>query len=283
MRLNHQISFGDSFTHVIDKLRNSYEQSAHNTYNLNTGFIELDEKFGGFVNQSLNIIGGYPNSGKLDFCLQICRYMAINQNKKVVVVNLKQPDLPNRIFRSTMEEKQQSAGGCLTDAELAEYAHNKLSSIPLEILDWSYQVIDPRSLFKQLSKVVVRTSPDVLLINDIQHIVQTVDINSNLYTEVSIISRTLFRVARVYDICILALSKLNRRTRAFDDQRPRLFSLSDAGCLEDDATTVLLLHALREPKERTISRLEVNIAKCQYLAPNTRLQFRYNRLDSYIY
>lgn len=85
----------------------------------------------------------------------------------------------------------------------------------------------------------------------------------NRYLEVGAISRDLLRIAREYDIPVLALAQVHRQA---DGRRPDLKDLRESGNLEQDARTVLFLHRPHfsdEPTEEPLTEeaAEIYVAK----------------------
>jgi replicative DNA helicase len=58
------------------------------------------------------------------------------------------------------------------------------------------------------------------------------------------ISRGLKQLAKELDICVLALSQLSRQSARRADGEPELDDLKESGAIEEDADTVILLHAM---------------------------------------
>lgn len=240
-----------------------------------SGFEEIDNLVGGFYPREMVIVGGYPRMGKLDFCLQLLVESAISQNKRVLIINFRHPDLIDRMIKS-LSSKRANEDGSTTSSRYYNEAKKILASKAIGFVDWSKYRVNPRDLYARLKKEIYNFEPACILVNDIQQIVQTV--NTNMYAEVSMVGRALHRISREFYLVTFALSKLNRRTLYSEKTSPELWSLSDAGCLEEDASTILLLHSDEILEGKPLTKgVEVNIAKSPYLPMNKKLYLHYER------
>lgn len=245
-----------------------------------SGIDSIDSTVYGFPKGNMTIVAGYPNSGKLDFCLQSCLYMAMQQNKKVVIINLHDSDIRERLLKSSLAELESNKRGkALTKSDHAKL-HKKLEDATIEIEDYSTESLTPSILSKILSKLYKKYNPDVILLNNIQNVVHSFPKNSNLYTEVTLASRHIHRCARQYNIPIIVISELNRITRSYNDQSPTIYSLRDSGTLEEDAALILLLHPI---KIRNKYLIQANVAKSRYSPQNIKIKLGYNETNHRLY
>jgi len=94
---------------------------------------------------------------------------------------------------------------------------------------------------------------------DYIQLMRTVERGENRNLEVAKISGDLKRMAKEFNIPIMALSQLNRAKDEYDE--PGLTDLRDSGSLEQDADKVILLWRIEEAKNGALPKIGVKIAK----------------------
>lgn len=80
------------------------------------------------------------------------------------------------------------------------------------------------------------------------------------YQRVGAISRGLKQIAIQYQVCVIAAAQLNRQAPA-ENRAPELYDLRDAGNLEQDADTVIMLHELKEDLAEGLKRVDMIVRK----------------------
>lgn len=211
-----------------------------NEKRLKIGFKEIDKAIGGFDNGDVTIIAARPAVGKSAFTLQIIRkfgkdgvktgYFNLEMAKKQIyersIASASGIDL-NRIRLGTNflnnEEEKFREGNALLSKEDNVY-----------IISGMQTISNIRNLQKEYGF-------EVVVIDYLQLIKPEGKRNGNRTSEVGDISRGLKALASDFDIPVIALSQLNRVSEQNKDKEPSMSELREAGDLEQDASTIILL------------------------------------------
>lgn len=221
-----------------------------------TGYMDLDEKISGLHNQELMVIAARPSVGKTALALNLIANITIARGYPTYFASLEQS-------RNEISERFLSmhAGVCLhvirkgtlkdSDVLAIQAATERISGAPLVIND------DPNQGMLNISANARRMRSREglrLLVVDYLQLIEPENHRDNRNEQVSQCTRRLKKLARELDIPIIVLSQLNREAA---DQPPKIYQLRDSGSIEQDADTVLLLHA---PPDSG-NTIEVNVAK----------------------
>jgi replicative DNA helicase len=119
-----------------------------------------------------------------------------------------------------------------------------LAKQPFKLSDRA--MLTPASLSAQLRYQKAREGVDIAVV-DYLGLMSAGTTSDNRNAEISYITRNLKLIAKELDICIVALSQLNRAS-ATDKRRPGLHDLRDSGSIEQDADIVMFLHPIPETR-----------------------------------
>lgn len=218
-----------------------------------SGFRDLDKITSGFQKGDLIIVGARPSVGKTALAMNIAQNYALAAKRgtggPVGVFSLEMPvnSLGERIVSSTThidgqvlkhaQEKFQPSDWNKVALTMAE-----LSDSPLHIWDKpGVNIAYIRKKCRQLAKLYPGQHI-VAIIDYLQLIMGDTKFGGNRQQEVSEISRQLKRIAREFDMSIIALSQLSRGVEQRQDKRPMLSDLRESGSIEQDADLIVLLY-----------------------------------------
>ena len=207
-----------------------------------TGFKTLDGILGGFNNSDLIIIGARPAIGKTALALEMARYAAVDQNKKVLFFTLEmsggqltqrglslQSGIPlEDIIQRKVQQK---------DIENLAYSIKLLKTHHLKVDETAGNHIAQIRAKCNLAKKV--DGLDIVFVDYLQLI--TGSKTENRTQEVSEISRQLKIIAKELNIPVIALSQLSRGIEGRSDKKPMLSDLRESGSIEQDADIVMFL------------------------------------------
>lgn len=235
-----------------------------------TGYTDIDNVLGGLQKSDLILLGGRPGSGKTSLGLCI-GYNAALRGHKVAVFSLEmgRKQLMRRMTSMASKiELQRLRSGWIADSEW-EMVIGKLgdlSRLPLFVNDAAGNAL--ASMRSQLRRLIAQQNGIDLVIVDYLSLIAPDENSENRVQEISKISWGLKKLAREFDIPVLALAQLSRQVESRQNKRPQLSDLRESGSLEQDSDVVLFLYredyyAEQEKREEytPTHEAEVSIAK----------------------
>ncbi len=212
-----------------------------------TGFKTMDRMLSGMQQSNLIILAARPGVGKTAFCLNIARYVAVEEKKPVAIFSLemsKEELLDRLLVRQGMLDAWKLKTAQFNDADWEIYS--EASGI---LADASIYIDDTPAL----TVTEIRTKARRL---QAEHNIQLIMVDylqlmhgstrDNRVQEVSEISQGLKNLARELKIPVVAAAQLSRAMEARGG-KPRLSDLRESGSIEQDADVVVFLH--REDNE----------------------------------
>ena len=206
---------------------------------LDTGFIDLNKKLGGFHKSDLILIAARPGMGKTAFALNLVANAAIRSKSSVAVFSLEmsKEQLVQRLLSS-----QSNALNNISKGKIADDEWKKLTDA-MTVLSSSHIFIDDTPGIKvseirsKCRKLKMEKGLDMIMIDYLQ-LMEADGRADNRQQEVSKISRSLKILAKEMNCPVIALSQLSRNTESGKDHMPKLSDLRDSGAIEQDAVII---------------------------------------------
>ena len=230
-----------------------------------TGFIDLDKMLAGLQRTDLVILAARPAMGKTAFALNL----ALNVARNGVGVGIFSLEMSagQLVTRLLCTEGRVDAGKVRTgmlnrhdDLPRLTGAAEVLFDLPIFMDDSpGINITQVRSKARRLKK----KEPDLGLIV-IDYIgLMSGDPKVSRQEQVSTASRGLKGLAKELDVCVLALSQLNRGVEARTDKRPVPSDLRESGAIEQDADIIKFIYRDEYYNPDTIDKgvAEIIIAK----------------------
>ncbi len=276
-----------SFTHaaslsteLIERI-NKTIKNPRQAVGISSGFIDLDNKLGGFHNSDFIILAGRPSMGKTALALNL----ALNAAKEIVLEKLElsvgifslemsSTDLISRII--SMHANIDSS--CFLTGKIDGEEYNKIRQAIEEIKMLSLYIDDSAALtisaIRSKAKMLKRRYNLGILFIDYLQLIKCTEKMENRTLEVSEISRSLKALAKELDIPIIALSQLSRAVEQRADKRPMLSDLRESGSIEQDSDIVMFIYREEyylkgaEPKESSVEyqKWAENLSKVNNIA-----------------
>lgn len=210
---------------------------------IKTGFTDLDNLLGGFGLGELIIIGGRPAMGKtllfvnlsLNFPIEIpILYFSFDLSEYLLTSRFLSTSSGiemNKIIQQKLTKEEKNQLGIS-----AEY----LAKRPIFINDSGNSSV---TAFKAICKKNIEEKGVKVIIVDY---LQLMTSNKHQYSrvlEISHITRALKKIARDYNVCVIASSQLSRAVESrTGDKKPQLSDLRESGTIEQDADKVIALY-----------------------------------------
>lgn len=211
---------------------------------LDTGFIDLNKKLGGFHKSDLILIAARPGMGKTAFALNLVANAAIRSKSSVAVFSLEMSK--EQLVQRLLSSQSNVALNNISKGKIADDEWKKLTDA-MTVLSSSKIFIDDTPGIKvseirsKCRKLKMEEGLDMIMIDYLQ-LMEADGRADNRQQEVSKISRSLKILAKEMNCPVIALSQLSRNTESGKDHMPKLSDLRDSGAIEQDADIVMFIY-----------------------------------------
>ncbi len=239
-KLSHIIAGLDN---VVDKI-NKVLTSENKILGLATSFPSLDTSLSGLCKGRLYLLGARPAMGKSSFAMGIASYVANDVPVVFASLEMGLDEYTERELFSMCGTNQDMISNGMVTPEIYEKiykASEELADKKLYILD------DANCKLSTIESAIVSCQSKYgecgLVIIDYLQLMASDD--KRLKDDYDIVTRNskgLKKLARKYNVPVLALCQLSRQLEARSDKRPILSDLRDSGSLEQDADVVMFLY-----------------------------------------
>jgi replicative DNA helicase len=240
--------FGAAMAKALDDIAND-----NGTNRLPIGVASLDQALGGWYRGQFVILAGRPGMGK-SMLAQSLVLKSAQKSAGVMMFSLEMTidelakrgmsdlsytaddPIPYRNASRGMDERHFDRWS----RAAAEYAR-----LPLVIDDkrgLTISEISARARAQKNEWECVGGSLDIVVVDHLGLIRPSDRYKSNKVAEVGEISDGLATMAKELDVCVIALSQLNRGTEGRENKRPSLADLRNSGDLEQDAHVVVFAY-----------------------------------------
>lgn len=243
---NHSISFseisrGGERSFIADYgFRREYFKKNNKPYvdGVSTGYIDLDNMLGGFLNSNLLILASRPGMGKTALALNFAKKVADHVPVGFISLEMTSNQLYERILSmETGVSGSRIREGKSSDLEWEKLkkAEKEISNLPIFVTEGCYELKEICTKARFLKKEM---GIKFLIIDYVQLMSAK---GENRLAEVSAITRSLKNLSIELHIPILGLAQLSRKVEERADHRPFLSDLRESASLEHDADSVLFL------------------------------------------
>ena len=212
---------------------------------ISTGLCDLDEWTGGLIKSDLTIVAARPSLGKTSLALTIADNVC-KAGGSVLLFSLEmsKDQLCKRFLSGIgqVDSKKFRTGNLnKTDWLAITGAAGNMSEYKLLINDDSD--INLRGIRSGIMNAVSRGPLDLVIVDYLQ-LINSDDRrkNQNREQEIAGMSRGLKRIAKKFDVPVMALCQLNRGCELRTNKRPMLSDLRESGAIEQDADNVFMIY-----------------------------------------
>ena len=231
---------------------NSMVSNPEKCFGVKTGFLDVDELFGGFRGGDLIILAARPAIGKTAFALNMAiRAAKAGATVAMLSLEMSATQLMQRVLCSEAKVDLQN----VRKGRIKETDWEPLIAASSELSQLNFFIDDTPSLsineLRAKARRELRNVKNGLIIVDYLQLMQpaTARRDGNRAVEVAEISRGLKVLAKEMDMPVIALSQLNRVVETRKDKQPMLSDLRESGSIEQDADIVMFLDRSVTPEE----------------------------------
>jgi replicative DNA helicase len=253
---------------------------------LASGYYDLDCLTQGFQKSDLIIIAGRPSMGKTALALNIVLNVTKSSKLPVLFFSLemsKEQLIYRLLTIETHINNFQLRSGWLTKTNWKKLKNSikSLSKLPFLIDDKSdLEIHDIRSKIKKV--IFDQNQIGLIIIDYLQLMYDSKNKIENRNQELSQITRSLKKIAREFNVPVIALSQLSRNVENRLNKRPVLSDLRESGTIEQDADLVLMLYRDNYYKNSNIINNDTIINQAELLitkqrnGPTGKLNLKFN-------
>lgn len=264
----------DNLTHIMNGIEPVVDQidsilnSKDNILGLPTGLESLDKWLSGLVGGRLYIIGARPAMGKSALAQQISEHIASIENKNVVFASLEmsvEEYTQRTLFRRCNINQEMLTRGMVDKDTIFDRLYKESEAIADENL---YIIDNANCTLSDIENGIVncinkKGSCDLVVVDYLQLMAHDNRRETDDYKTVSYNSTGLKKLARKYNVPVIALCQLSRSLEARQDKRPILSDLRESGRIEQDADVVTFLfrEEVYDPTPMNKGEAELIVAK----------------------
>lgn len=254
---------------VMDAI--SERMTAKKVIGLKTGFHDLDEIVLGLTPGNVTVVAGKPGAGKSSVGLCIAENVAYEQNERVyfATAEMTNEELTERQFAmvSEVDGKRIRKGNLQADEmQRLSRAFNRISG-PNLCVEYVGDM-DMAGFLGAVRRQFQSDNPPKLVVVDYMQLLKGDPKARSRQEEVSSVSRALKNLSVKYQTHVLAMAQLNRQSDNRSNNTPRMSDLRESGAIEQDASTVILVHRPEyyDPKDRP-GEADIIVAKNRHGSP----------------
>ncbi len=233
-----------------------------------TGYFKLDELTAGFQKSEMIVVAGRPSMGKTALALNMAEYMAVEDNRKVLLFSLEMSRAQLALRFLCARARQNAARLRRGNPSAEEWTHLQMAAGDLEKAQIFIDDSAELNILRLRAKARRMASSDGLdcIFVDYLQLMSPMGRADSRQQQIAEMSRGLKALSRELDIPIVVLSQLNRAAEGREGHRPRMSDLRESGAIEQDADVVVLLHRedyyhRDDPDYQPNNKTEVIIAK----------------------
>lgn len=263
----------DNMSHIINGLTGVMDQIEHiissddKLLGVSTGLKSLDDFISGLVGGRLYILGGRPAMGKSALAQQIAENVSKLPGKNVLIFSLEMglDEYTQRsLFRRVGINQEMLSRGMVDNTIFDKIAQNaeEMTHMNLYIVDNSSVTLEDIES-NIISCINSKGGCDLVVVDYLQLMGSSDNKEHDRFKIVSNNSTGLKKLARKYNVPILALCQLSRALESRADKRPILSDLRESGAIEQDADLVMFIYRdeVYEPRPDNRAKAELIIGK----------------------
>jgi replicative DNA helicase len=233
-------SIKTSLARVVSELESRFNGDSGT--GLKTGITDLDDLIGGLKPSTLTVLAGRPGMGKTAGMLRIVEEAAKNDGVVLVFsMEMSTDSLSERMLQSI----GRVSGEKMKRADFDDSDWSRIAAATAVISGRKIIFCDSSAMsLAEMNAVIRRTNRehgkiDLIAIDYLQ--LATAKSTSETH-RVGIISEGMLKIAKDFNVAVLALSQLNRDCEKRADKRPQMSDLRQSGQIEQDAHLIIFMY-----------------------------------------
>jgi len=228
---------------MVERIEQRFESGEAMT-GMPTGLIDLDELTNGLQRKDLVILAARPSMGKTAAMMRIVEAVALQDTRpNVLIFSIEMPE-------SALTERMTASIGRIElnkmrTGKFEDHDWPKLTSATVLLSSAEIHYCDTSSVSLAGMRTVIRRierEHGKLSLVAVDYLQLITESGENETLKIGKISTGLKRIAKDFDVPMLALSQLNRGLESRADKRPVLSDLRQSGAIEQDADLVMFLY-----------------------------------------
>ena len=207
---------------------------------------------GGFRAGEVVIVAARPAMGKTVVATEISRHAALKGYRTVFVsLEMTRTEITARLTAATANVLLTKAKRMTEERDVLsedDWARIQRASEKIAAVAGNLTIVEPHTAFtvpsleRRLTAMDRRGEPAQLVVIDYLQLMESVGRAENRQVEVQQMSRALKLLAKKHGIPVVVLAQLNRGPEQRQDKKPLMSDLRESGAIEQDASTIILLH-----------------------------------------
>lgn len=211
------------------------ERAQFFTAELPTGFKSLDSLIWGLRRKGIVTIGARPGTGKTSFCTNVAAHLC-RLNKRVLFFSTEMSY--DELYDKFLSAEADIKGRIVASGNFSHEDLNKRDTFIKTFETFDLHVVNLfRPDERAVRDAVEQVAPDVLIFDHLQHIAS----GENEYGDISKFTKFLKEISMQTNTAVLVASQLHRGA-ATDGVMPELHHLKGCGTIEEESSTVILMH-----------------------------------------
>ena len=222
---------------VIDDVLSNHQKEL-----IFTGFEKLDVLTGGFELGNLVIIGGRPSSGKTTFCLNFAKNVSLSHGVLFFSMEVSDKSLARKFLNETTGASAYRLKiGATTEKDKLSIENNRHTWKDYNLILDQENGINLLTIRSKIKRAMLKNDIKMICIDYLQLIASSGKEFSR-EQQISRIAEGLKKIAKDFNIVVVALSQLSRAGDSRENKRPILSDLRDSGAIEQNADIVMFTH-----------------------------------------
>ncbi|OPG98386.1 hypothetical protein B2I21_08530 [Chryseobacterium mucoviscidosis] len=240
---------------------------------------DFNDMSGGHQKQDVTIVAARPSIGKTAYIVNDANAAAhAGHTPAFFSAEMPSTDVAERFVCSIGGiDSKKVRNGMLTENDWDSYgkAMDIIESLPLYIDDTPGMTIE--YIWRQ-TKALKKRFPNLIIYIDYLQLIESEKKFTNTADRVNYVSKQLKKIARTFDIPVVAISSVGRKCEERQDKRPMMSDLRESGNIEFDADVIIFLYRDDYYYPETVLKgiIELIVAKGRKIGTGT-LQMFFNR------